>query len=69
VEKKRRIKLTCIALCAVFAVPLTKKWFFVFFNFKKIKENCFSILKSRMRLLSPSKPSLPTLNGDYTEST
>jgi hypothetical protein len=41
--KKERTKLICIALCAVFAVPLTNKWFFMFFNLKKIKENCFSI--------------------------
>jgi hypothetical protein len=36
-----RTKLTCIALCAVFAVPLTKKWFFVFFNLKKNKRKLF----------------------------
>jgi hypothetical protein len=36
-----RTKLTFIALCAFFAVPLTKKWFF---NLKgKVKTACISM--------------------------
>jgi hypothetical protein len=44
-----RTKLVCIALGAFFVAPLTKRWFFVLFNFfwiLKKKTNCFLIIKN-----------------------